>query len=118
MDPTRSLRSSLSRLRRLQFHRYEQCSGVVRDWFRLRAKIDRHLLSAELWRIHDWVVAPLTLQALDYLGLAQMIVALVRRGSEFDADLMFLLQIIDPPPSPKKVAAMIVHEMAVAEGLY
>ncbi|MBW7894887.1 MAG: hypothetical protein H3C27_07195 [Opitutaceae bacterium] len=114
----RSLRLSLKRLRDLRFHRAEACSDIVCDWFKIRNKIDRHPLADDLWRVHDWLIAPLTLQALDYRGLAKHIVEVLRTGEDFDGDMILLLRLIDEPPSSRKVALMTKHEAAVAEGLY
>lgn len=116
--PRRSLRRSLQQLRQLRFHRHEVCSGVVRDWFSLKTKIDQHSLARELWHVHDWLISPLTLQALDYTGLAKHIVSLLQKGGDFDADLILLLTLIEDPPLARKVTLMKRHEVAVAEGRY
>lgn len=115
---SRPLNTALRQLRQLRFHRYEQCAPVVRDLHKLKATIDGHSLAAEIWRVHDWLVSPLTLQALDYVGLARHIVMVLRRGDDFDADLILLLRLIEEAPSQRKCELMQQHEVAVAEGRY
>ncbi|WP_438480830.1 hypothetical protein [Oleiharenicola lentus] len=116
--PRRSLRQSLTQLRDLRYQRLKVCTEVVHDWFELQPVINRHSLSKELWRVHDWLISPFTLQALDYHGLAQYIVALLRTGKDFDADLILLLTLIEEPPSTRKISLMKHHEGNVADGLY
>jgi len=116
--PSRSLKHSLTQLRGLRYQRFKVCSAVVRDWFTLRGAIDRHPQNTALWRVHDWLISPLTLQALDYTGFANHIVSILRRGGEFDADLILLLSLIEEPPSAQKIELMKRHEEAVAEGRY
>ncbi len=116
--PHRSLQRSLNQLRDLRFHRLEACEETVRAWFKLRKSIDQNCLAAELWRVHDWLISPLTLQALDYEGLAAHLVDTLQKGKDFDADLILLLTLIEEPPSAQKIAAMKRHEEAVAEGHY
>ncbi len=115
---TRTLRRSLRSLRELSFNRYEVCSDVVRSWFALKDRIDAHPLSSELWRVHDWLISPLTLQAVDYCGLARHLVDTLRADGELDADIILLLGLIEESPSSDKIAAMKAHEAAVAEGRY
>ncbi len=85
---------------------------------RLSKRIEKHWLALEIWRVHDWVIAPLTLQALDFAGIGEHIVHVLRTRREFDADFILLLKLIDDPPSPQKIALMKEHEAAVAEGRY
>lgn len=119
MHPSsRPLRQILAQLRGLRYHRYKQCAPIVRDLHRLKGRINRHPLAAEIWRVHDWLVSPLTLQALDYPGLAQHVVAALRERADFDADLILLLRLIDDPPSQERITRMMKHEEAVAEGRY
>ncbi|MFZ5497269.1 MAG: hypothetical protein ACOZE5_18255 [Verrucomicrobiota bacterium] len=114
----RSLKSSLRQLRRLRYQRFKACSDIVSEWFAVRTRIDRHPQSDALWRVHDWLIVPLTLQALDYSGLARHIISVLRRGEEFDADLNLLLALIEEPPAALKIERMRAHEEAVAEGRY
>lgn len=114
----RSLKRSLKQLRQLRYQRLKVCSEVVTDWFALRPKIDRHPQVNELWRVHDWLVSPFTLQALDYTGLARHIITELQNEREFDADLILLLALIEEPPLPGKIDLMKRHEVAVAEGHY
>lgn len=117
-QPRRSLERSFKQLRGLSFRRIDACAEVLRDWFSLKSAINRHALSVQLWRVHDWLISPLTLQALDYTGLARHIVSVLRKGRDLDADLILLLTIIEGPPEPKKIDLMRQHERAVAKGLY
>lgn len=112
------LRQDLAQLRTLRFHRYDACADLVRWFYRLKPLINAHPLAPEIQRVHEWLLSPLTLQALDFPGLARHILSTLQAGREFDADLVFLLGLIADPPDMSKIARMREHEEAVAEGRY
>ncbi len=85
---------------------------------RLRRVIDNHPLGEDIWRLYDWLMCPLTLWALDYLGVARHAVEVLRQGKEFDADFMLLLRLIDEVPRENTRMRMQEHEKGVAAGKY
>jgi hypothetical protein len=112
------LQQDLAQLSLLRFHRYEQCAKLVRQLHRLKRSIDLHSLAPEIRRVQEWLIQPLTLQALDFPGLARHIVDTLRAGKAFDADFVLLMKLIAEPPEDLHASKMREHEEAVAEGRY
>lgn len=114
----RSVTSSLARLRGTAFHRLEKCRDVVKDLLAQRRKIGRHFAAEDIWKVHDWLLCPLTLWAVDYIGLAKHIAGELKAGREFDADLLLLLRVLERPPSLFTQQQIGEYEKTVESGLY
>lgn len=114
----RSLRADLRRLDALQFHRAERCGDVVRALFKLRGAIDRHPLVDQIRHLHDWLLCPLTLWAVDYEGIARHVIAELTAKRDFDADLILLLMLLQPAPARAIQDKIGEYERVVANGLY
>jgi len=115
---SRSLHRDLGHLRQLRYHRFEACGELLRHFHRVRDKVELHPAAADLWKVYDWLMCPLTFHASDFVGIAGHVLAHVEQGKELDSDFLFLLRVLDDPPSPANIAKMSGHENDVAEGKY
>lgn len=115
---TRPHQADLARLRSMAFSRQKGCTEVLGELWSLREKIDAHLYSAEIWRVYDWMLCPLTLWAVDYPGLAGHLVAVLRSGKPFDSDLALLLHLLEAPPSSATQSGIGLYESTVSKGRY
>lgn len=114
----RSSKTAVGRLRDFRFHRYDRCAGVVRRLYALRKRIESHALAAEIWRLYEWLLTPLTMQAIDYPGIAEHLATCLEARREFDSDFILLMVLIEEPPTDRSVRLMMEAEYAVAKGNY
>jgi hypothetical protein len=113
-----SLASHLSRLRNMAFHHFDRCHKAVKELHSLRSKIDRHPRKEEIYRVYSWLLCPLTLWAVDYVGLANHMIEALRAKREFDDDLVILLQLIESPPGEFTQGEIMEYEKIVRKGHY
>lgn len=106
------------RLRSMQFRRYESCRETVQAFYALRKSIDALHFAPEIWKLYQWLLCPLTLWALDYVGIAQHVLAEIRAKQDLDADTLLLLKLLDAPPSIFAQNQIGEYEKTVAQGLY
>lgn len=119
MSPERrSLASSLARLRGTAFRRLEKCRDVLKGLLAQKRKIDRHFAAEDIWKVHDWLLCPLTLWAVDFVGLARHISDELKADRELDADLLLLLRVLGRPPSLFTQRQVGEYEKIVESGLY
>ena len=112
------LAADLSKLRDLQFRRYEHCNKLVRRLYKLRRTIDRHTQAGQLWCVYEWLLTPRTLWAIDYAGIAAHLAASLEAKQEFSADTLLLLKLISPPPAAFSQNQITEYEKVVAKGHY
>jgi len=102
----------------MQYKRYALCHTTVRELYALRRRIDRHALREQIWRVYDWLLYPLTLWAVDYLGIAKHILRELKANRDFDADFLLLLNLIAVLPNDQTRVRMQAIEVEVANGEY
>lgn len=113
-----SLDSHMARLRALAFHRFDACGETVRQLHTMGRFIDSHEHAANIWKVYDWLLCPLTLWAVDYLGLAKHLAATLEVRKKFDRDLVFLLDVIQPAPTTEVQSKIGEYEERVTQGRY
>lgn len=116
--PDRPLTRALVQLRRMQYRRYDRCHMAVRSLYALRRQIDQHPLKDYIWRVYSWLLCPLTMWAVDYLGMANHIIGELRARREFDADFQLLLNLVADLPKDEIRLQMQALEVDVAKGKY
>ncbi len=105
-------------LERLAFHRAEHCVPLLKRFWELEAKSELRAPTEALRKIHQWLLAPLSLWPIDMEGLAKHVLERVESGRELEDDLSFLLDLLDEPPSKETQAAVAEFEHYVQSGRY
>jgi hypothetical protein len=114
----RALQSDLKRLQKLAFRRAERCGAILKQFHANRSKIDSHPASLLIWRTYDWLCIPLSLWPIDFDGFVKHLLNLVETKSQFDDDLLLLLNLIGNPPDKETCNAVGAFEHMVETGNY
>ncbi len=102
----------------MSFRHFERCAPALRALLGQRRQIKRHAAAERIWNLHDWLLCPLTLWAIDYAGAAAQVARAFVAGEELDSDLQLLLKILPRPPSEFTQQAVGEYEKIVTKGLY
>ena len=124
LSPAGGLEADVRRLEGLAFRRAEQCEPLVRRFWELEERIeglggqtgsvekwrDGGLAGGSrremIWRVYNWLLAPLSLWPIDFAGLARHVLERVEAGKGLDEELAQLLGLLDdPPPADKSGSA-------------
>ena len=114
----RSLKADLGKMQGYAFRRIQKCSELVRRFHALKKKINRRSDADLIWNLYDWLTAPLTLWPIDFEGLANHVLSLVKSDHSSDEQLILLLGLVGLPPgeTAQKVIERFEHD--IAKGRY
>ncbi|MDZ4402098.1 hypothetical protein [Prosthecobacter sp.] len=112
------LQHDLQRLRELAFHLHEKSVDLLKRFQQSKKEINSNPLSEQIWKVYDWLLVPYSLWPLDFQGMAEHLLKLIKLKKEFDRPLNLLLEIISPPPSRLATAEIEKFEHLMQSGKY
>lgn len=114
----RLLEKDLGRLRELAFRRFDRCHTFLNTFHTLKPRIDERIDSELVWRVYDWLLAPLTLWPIDFEGVAQLLLTSIESDKELDRTFVLLLELVGPAPSQTAHDIISAFEHKIATGDY
>ena len=114
----RTLRLDLERLQTMAFRHSDRCGSLLKDFHANRARINSFPGGDHLWKIYDWLLAPLSLWPMDFAGLAKFLLNYINTAKAFDEELALFLQVIDQPPDEATQKVVREFEPDVELGRY
>jgi hypothetical protein len=114
----RDLSADLGQLEKNAFRMKGRCGSILEQFHALQLKIDAHPASSDAWRIYDWLLVPYSLWPIDFAGIAKHILGLVETGTQFDPDILLLLNLIGGTPNKETQLTVGAFEHFVEAGKY
>lgn len=113
----RHFKDDYQRLQKLAFRRVEKTLKVVRKFQKMEARIDRHVLGSEIWKLYGWLLTPSSLWPVDCTALAEDVLSSVSQGrlKEYQA---IALKTLEVPPEPSRIEKIAEFEHTVQAGNY
>lgn len=111
-----ALRRDLAKLRKLAFRQSDKLSGLVRSIHELLAS--RHGERARLETLRQWLLTPLTLWPVDFKGIGEHMVNLMRRQDTLPPEFGFLFEQVCRLPTAKACEEVAEYERLVEKGSY
>lgn len=112
------LEKDLQWLGTMAFKRAERCGPLLERFHKSRVSIDAHPASVSIWRLYDWLLAPLSLWPIDFDGLAQHLLGQLETAAKVEDDILLLLDVIGGPPEDDTKATVAAFEHIVESGSY
>ena len=113
-----NLNRDLAALKKLAFKRFEKVGPLLKE---IHAVLDANASHPEqdlLNVVREWLLTPFTLWPVDFHGIGQLVVSVVRSSGELPGDLRFLLVQVRALPTKEACQAVSAFERLVETGSY
>jgi hypothetical protein len=112
------LHQDLKRLAELAFHRVEACGNLISEFHTLPQKSKAHPLYPLMENVRLWLLSPLSLWPVDFVGVGNNILKCIRESKKPDPQLTLLFSFLKKTPTAREQLAIGSHELQVRTGSY
>ena len=105
-------------LRKLAYRRVEKGGTLLKDLHAVRSTHPHHSDQRFVEIIRSWLVMPFTLWPVDFVGIGNYVVSVIRDGGELTKDVQFLLGQVSEFPTGEAQRTVAAHERRVEKGQY
>jgi len=107
------LHQDLKRLAELAFHRVEACGDLISEFHELPQKSNAHPLYPLMENVRLWLLSPLSLWPVDFVGVGNYILKCIRESKQSDPQLTLLFSFLSKTPTAREQLAIGSHELQV-----